>query len=1107
MQNPASSGVSELAAEEPVDISTVGPVFQPLRHWHRRVSRSATIVLAASTLLLIVLLVVGVAVFLSNLRQDAAERQREERIALARIADLGAQAERNVHDYARWDEALQHLVLAPDGEWAADNIGPTVFTSLGYDLSLLIDGDDRPRFGQSGGLRDDAAVATFGALAAPLVAEARGNGETERPVSGLIRHDEGLLVAAADPIRPQEDSSLLPPPGPASVLLFAKRLDRAFLAGMEQDFGLSGLRLLMPEEPVAAGASVDLHGPDGSIAGRLAWTPKELGRRQLLWLIPALVGIASPIGLLVFMSFGSLQFSRALRDSETRLQDFVHASSDWLWEADDQMRVSWVSASFNRTSGLAPGSRLGRRIDEMPAAGPLQADWQRLRDDLAEHRPFRDFTYSTLDDAGNLRVFRTNGRPALAADNRLLGYRGTGRDVTEEWRSIQELRAAQAQFQTFIDNLRDIVFCRGVAGDGPHGYDEQGVELMGSDVSNLPLRQDRDRWLDIAGLEQAIHPDDLPVYLAHQRELAAHGTPYQLEFRLRDLETGAERWVRKAAWAVEDPGRSRRLLYGYSIDVTDQRRREAALTEAKQRLRAQNDELEHARLAAEEANRAKSQFLATMSHEIRTPMTGVLGMTDLLAAEDLTPSQRRYVDMIRTSGSHLLSIINDILDFSRIEAGRLDLERIDFAPVDVLAQVQSLLTPQATERGLALRINVAVAPDLVVRGDPARLRQVLVNLISNALKFTARGEVVVSLEERVAEEGAVLRFAVRDTGIGIPLDRQDRLFQPFSQAEASTSRHFGGSGLGLAICKRLVEAMGGTIGLESRPDHGSTFWFELPRIVGTIQAAVIRDAAAAAVAAVPLRVLVVDDVPVNRELLVEMLGRQGHAVEQACDGREAVELVAQGGYDVVLMDVQMPVMDGMEATRRIRRLPPPMKDVPILALTANVMESERTRCLTSGMDRCLTKPIVWSDLLAALATVVAGKPFPAPEVPQGAQPGPAEDGDLIDRSRLDAMAAKMPPALFRQMVARSLHGAAEGCQRLRDESAPPATRAAEAHRLRGTAGTFGLRRIALLAGMVEARIHNSEPADDLLDELQAALSASQAAAKQYLAAAGESAPT
>jgi signal transduction histidine kinase/ActR/RegA family two-component response regulator len=411
------------------------------------------------------------------------------------------------------------------------------------------------------------------------------------------------------------------------------------------------------------------------------------------------------------------------------------------------------------------------------------------------------------------------------------------------------------------------------------------------------------------------------------------------------------------------------------LDVLARKRAETQLREAKDAAEAAHRDADEARAAAERAAGAKSSFLAAMSHEIRTPLTSVLGMADLLATEDLAERQDRYVEAIRVSGRHLLTILNDILDFSRIEADRLELERIDFSLGGVLGELRSLVAPQAAERDLDVAFELDEGAPPTVRGDPTRLRQVLFNLLGNALKFTREGRISVAARQ-TARDGQVarLRFEVRDTGVGIPPERQPALFEPFSQHDPSTTRRYGGTGLGLAICKRLVEAMGGAIGVESAPGAGSLFWFEVPLEVG--------DSAAAAAAArppsdpgstPPLRVLVAEDMRMNRELLRAMLGRHGHEVAFAQDGAEAVELARRERFDLVLMDVRMPVMDGMEAARRIRRLPSPAGAVPILGLTANVMEAERRGCVEAGMDMILTKPVAWPELFALFADVAAGR--------------------------------------------------------------------------------------------------------------------------------------
>jgi CheY-like chemotaxis protein len=340
---------------------------------------------------------------------------------------------------------------------------------------------------------------------------------------------------------------------------------------------------------------------------------------------------------------------------------------------------------------------------------------------------------------------------------------------------------------------------------------------------------------------------------------------------------------------------------------------------------------------------------------------------------------------------------------------------------------------------------------------------VLLNLVGNGLKFTHQGGVEARLVSRPEGEGRfVLRFEVEDTGIGMTQEQAAGLFRPFAQADRSTTRRYGGSGLGLAISKRLVEAMGGAIGVESTPGQGSRFWFEVPLEVGDVVVAPAR-AAFDPASVTPLRVLVAEDVAVNRELLGEVLGRHGHAVTFAANGAEAVAVVARERFDAVLMDVQMPVMDGMEATRLIRKLPPPAGTVPVIGLTANVLEGERRRYLAAGMDRCLTKPVAWEDLFAALAETAVRPELPAAGARSAADAG--TEGEEVPL--LTGVAAGPGDARLAGLLGRALAEVERGCARLRELPAGSAALAGEAHRLRGAAGLYGLARVSVVAGEIE----------------------------------------
>ena len=396
------------------------------------------------------------------------------------------------------------------------------------------------------------------------------------------------------------------------------------------------------------------------------------------------------------------------------------------------------------------------------------------------------------------------------------------------------------------------------------------------------------------------------------------------------------------------------------------------------------EQMRRAKEAAEEASRSKSEFLANMSHEIRTPLNGIIGMTELALDTGLTDEQREWLTMVKSSADSLLEIINDILDCSKLEAGKLELESIEFDPRKLLHETVKPFEAHSRRKGLRLHYEVSPAVPGILVGDPSRLRQILVNLIGNALKFTEEGEVAVRATPAWSSDGrALVHFSVRDTGIGIPVAKQAAIFEAFNQADGTITRRYGGTGLGLTISRALVRRMGGEIWLESKVGGGTNFHFTAGfGISDRQQPGPTPTPRSSSAAGTPLRILVAEDNTVNQKVVVGILRKNGHSPATAANGREAVDRLLAEPFDLVLMDAQMPEMDGFQATAAIReREKTAGRHVPIIALTAHAMKGDRERCLEAGMDGYVAKPIrarELLDLIQALrpATSVLGASTP-----------------------------------------------------------------------------------------------------------------------------------
>ncbi len=655
------------------------------------------------------------------------------------------------------------------------------------------------------------------------------------------------------------------------------------------------------------------------------------------------------------------QAEEELRENELRYRLVTLATNDSIWDwnmvSDAVVRNEAMYAVF----GYAPEdvradsawwsdhihpedrARVLTGLDTFVAAGGhAWRDEYRFRS--------HDGSYAFVEDRGYV---------VRDAAGRAVRMIGAMTDVTMRKQAEDKMRSSEAHFRSLIEKGSDLIGI--VNPDGtlryasPSHFPVLGYrpeELVGRTTIDFVCPEDllalNERFTGVGGVGEA----PLEYHFRH-----ADGSWRVLESRVNDM--GAD----------PDIGG----IVVNSRDVTDRKRAQA--------------EMQRAKDAAEAASRVKSEFVANMSHEIRTPMNAILGMTELVLDTELSGEQRECLETVRAAGDWLLTLINDILDFSKLEAGKGALDPIEFPLRAMLDETRRILAPRAQAKGLELTCAVDPAvPDAVV-GDPGRLRQVLVNLISNGIKFAERGGVRIGVDCCPAgAEDVELHVRVHDTGIGIPADQHAAIFNPFEQADSSATRKYGGTGLGLAIAKQLVAMMGGALEVESEIGRGSTFHFTARlRRAATASpggwrrgATAVGGAGRARLGDRVLRLLLVEDNPVNQRLAVRLLEKHGHRVAVAGNGREALTALAAEPFDVVLMDVQMPEMDGLEATVAIRRLETEgclaQPRVPIVAMTAHALSGDRERCLAAGMDDYVSKPIQAAALLDAIGRALPGEP-------------------------------------------------------------------------------------------------------------------------------------
>ena len=868
------------------------------------------------------------------------------------------------------------------------------------------------------------------------------------------------------------------------------------------------------------------------------------------------------------------QAEAELKRSEQRLRDFAEAASDWFWEMGPDLRFTYMSEQVERVTGVPVGFHLGKTRDELAAGVSDSAAWARHLKTLEERKPFRNFEFWRRTHDGRTLHVTSSGKPVFDQDGSFLGYRGVGADLTKVVEA--EHRAALAQ-QRLVDAVEAL---------------SQGFVLFDRDDRVVMCNS---RFLGFFGLDEAIVDEHWSFLDLCRYKLRTGSYPDALG---RETEWLAER-LDKHRGAGEPF--ALQLADGKWLQISERRTSDGGLVIVYSdisALKAAEASQREARALAEAANKAKSDFLANMSHEIRTPMNAVLGMLSMVADSGLNPAQRSYVQIARNSAEMLLDMLNDLLDLSKLEAGKLELQKADFDLIAVVEDAVQLMAPRADAKGLQLATYFDPALNTNVVGDAARLRQIILNLVGNAIKFTDQGGVSVAARATTVAGVAVgIRVEVADTGIGIavPKDEHGVVFERFSQLETDVSRSRGGTGLGLAICRHLVEAMQGRIGFVNNDHGGSTFWFELglarqtgmaarqPLSASRVRALVyetndvvratigrqlevwgaevtscdriqtllekamttsspvpfdlllidqgalrqgppklldwLRSGRCTAGAVIGLlsrpcygaagqpvtaedvalrltkplrqadlrlclalargegappatpvgtsarerdespalglaRVLLVEDSPTNQLVGRLMLEGDRFEVDVAANGREAVQQVQVAAYDVVLMDVAMPVMDGLTATKQIRRLGGRFAQLPIIAMTANVMSGDRERCFAAGMSDYIAKPVERVEILAAIGRCLDGRAAVAGPAAVGA---PVPSGDLLDLEMLRQLGADTGIDIVPDLIGRFVDEVRERADRIAAAAAAADGEqlAHEAHALKSGSRTFG----------------------------------------------------